>query len=237
MVLLRSVAMLIMSAPVKHSRYNGDVFRAFSTAHPPQELMDDLLDDPKEREALKPLYYADETPADMDRLERVLKRSAQEIIQQEISAKFQPQTWNATRFSNGSWAVLYSAEAKETALHESLYHKRRFMAEEIAQGPVQLDLKIVRLSLQSNACGDLTKDNQLDQSKLTSQDESGYPYCQRIAKHYKEQGSEMLRSYSARHPGGFCTPIFDRQIIKQDHGHLEYVKCILSAKDTEIFRP
>ena len=103
-----------MNEPIRLEPYEGDVFRAFSTAYPSQELMDDLVDTTKEQETLKPFYYQDPEPSAMDRLERILQRSVAQIIQDEISEKFNPQNWYASRYSDGTWGVLYTAESRQT---------------------------------------------------------------------------------------------------------------------------
>jgi hypothetical protein len=176
-----------------------------------------------------------EQPETMDRLERILQRSTQEIIQEGISSKFKPENWYQTRYSDGTWAVLYTAEAPQTARAESLYHKRRFMAEELAQGPVQIDLRLVQLYSESENCSDLLENHELDRARLVSEDESGYPYCQDLARKYRQVGAELLRTPSARDRDGVCVPIFQRTVIKKDYGHLEYIKCVLSIDRTEIF--
>lgn len=226
-----------MSEPVKLTTYQGDVFRAFSTAYPTQELLDDLLEDPADRDTLKPLYYTPDFPEDMDRIERVIRRSVRAIIQDEIKAKFQPQKWYPSRFSDGTWPVLYSAEDDVTARAESLFYKRRFMKEEIEKGPVTIDLRIVRLFVNSEKSIDLTRLKKLNFSKLTSQDELGYPYCQKLAREYRKKNAELFRSHSARHKEGICVPIFNRNAIEKDYGHLEYLKCIFQDDRTEIFSP
>ncbi len=224
--------------------YDRDAFRAFSTAHPSQELFDDLLDDAREREGLKSNYYCENFPETMDRLERVLGRSTDQIIQEEISSKFLPQNWYKSRYSDGSFPVLYAAETKDTSVAESLYHKRIFMKEEIARGPVSIDLKIVSLRLVTDKAVDLlsaAEQKNLERRKLLSQEnpgeESGYPYCQSLAIQCHDQGAQLLRAPSARREQGVCTPIFDRKIIRKDHGHLLCVKCVLGKDGNEVYWP
>lgn len=226
-----------MKEPVSFSPYQNEVFRVFSTAHPSQELLNDLLEDPAEIELLKPLYYSEKEPASMDRLERILQRSANEIIQKEISSKFEPENWYVSRFSDGTWGVLYSAETAETAQAESIYHKRNFYHEELKKEPVTFDLCQAVLSVKSDHMVDLTKDKNLDQSKLTSQTTSGYPYCQKIAKNLIAQSTQLIRTSSARHPTGICTPIFDRSVILKDTGPINYIKVVFYQEETEIFSP
>jgi hypothetical protein len=221
--------------------YDRNVFRAFSTAYPSQELFDDLLENAHEREALKPNYYCENFPETMDRLERVLGRSTDQIIQEEISSKFLPGNWYKSRYSDGTFPVLYAAENQETAVEESLYHKRIFMKEEVARGPVSLDLKVISLHLITPKAVDLTIQKDLDPNQLMSQEkpgeESGYPYCQDIANQCRDKGAQLLRAASARRDKGICTPIFDRTAIKKDRGHLLCVKCVLGKDGNEVYWP
>ncbi len=222
-------------SPLPQSHYEGKTYRAFSTAHPSQNLLDDLFGDPKEEEQLKPYYYPTSQLSAQKPAERVLKRTFQSIIQQEIASKFKPENWYQSRFSDGSWGVLYSAESEHTSLKESLYHKRRFYQEELEQKAVSIDLRLIRLQLQTDCCVDFTQQISIEKTKLTSQDETGYSYCQNLAKQGLQQKTEMIRTPSARDEGGFCTPIFHPNCILKDEGHLKYVKCVLTKEKTEVF--
>ena len=224
-----------MNELVEFIHYDREVFRAFSSAHPSQDLFDDLLPDRKDQEIVKPFYYPEETGPISSPTERVFRHSDQKEIQQEISSKFKPENWYASRYSDGTWGVLYSAELQETAVAESLYHKRNFYREEIEQKPLQIDLRVVRLKLKSSFCVDLLSDGELDREKLCSKDESGYPYCQNLGKKYRQGGAQLLRTPSARLENAVCVPIFDPKTVKEDYGHLKYLKCILGKEETEIY--
>lgn len=231
----RSDATSTTSAPVDFKKYQGQVFRAFSTAHPTQELLDDLVTEPKERDGLKGLYYLDEISPAMSPTERTLRRSDQKIIQDEISRKFKPENWYASRYSDGSWGVLYSAEEESTALHECLFHKRKFYWEELKYRSLQIDLRIAILEVRAHRCIDFTLDTNLDHHRMVSKDESGYPYCQNLAKNCRERGAQTLRTPSARNQDGVCIPIFDQRVIHLDKGHIKYSKCNLTIEAAEIF--
>ncbi len=167
--------------------------------------------------------------------ERVYRRSDQQVIQEEISSKFHPRQWYISRYSDSTWPVLYSAETEETALRESLFHKRKFYWEELKRKSIQLDLRIAALEVTSDRCQDLLQTKGLDETKLISNDESGYPYCQALAKYYRERGADLFRTPSARHEKGICIPIFAIEVITQDKGHLKYAKCVLRSEGAEVF--
>ncbi len=223
-----------MSEHVNFFAYQKKVFRAFSTAHPSQNLLDDLCS-PQEQSLLESLYYPDQAFAELPAAERSFQRSQQSEIQQEISKKFNPQNWYRSRYSDGSFGVLYSAESEKTALAESLYHKRNFYEEEILHRPVQIDLRLAHLQIATKRAVDLTQNFKLDQKKLSSQDESGYPYCQELAKDFRKKQAQLLRVPSARDNKGVCIPIFDSSAIQKDRGHLKYIKCVFTQEGTEVY--
>lgn len=224
-----------MNEPVDFSPYSGDVFRNFATnSH--DEVTNDLVDNPRDQQILKRSFYKGEEGGIQSSAERVLRKSERQIVQTEISAKFNPKKWYPTRYSNGSWAVLYTAESENTALKEAMYHVRQFSKEELQIKPfIMIDRRVVQLTLNADCCIDLTQIKNLETDKLVSKDQSGYSYCQNLAKKMIDKGSELLRAPSARDPEGICVPVFNKTVIKKDHGPLKYIKCVLSKEGTRIF--
>ncbi len=211
--------------------YSGRVYRNFATSIESQELTDDLSDTLEHREILRGLFYTASERL-LTPVVRVLEKSENQIIQEEIDKKFNPTQWYASRYSDGSWAVLYAAEAEETALREALFHMLEFYLEELTLGPVLAQRRVLALQIQSQRAVDLSLEPGLDAARLTSSDKSGYPYCQNLARQALDSTAQLLRARSARHPAGYCTAIFDRTAIERDEGHLKYLKCILSGDRT-----
>lgn len=224
-----------MSAVADLIPYRGDVYRNFATAYPSQEVTDDLVSRQRDQEILKRFFYRSAESSGQTKIERVLNKSVRQIIQEEISAKFNPQNWYASRYSDGTWGVLYSAESEQTALKEAVYHMKEFYREELLKRELILDRRVVRLTVHTDRCADLTANDRIDLNQLISKDRSGYPYCQKLARKLIDEGSEVLRTPSARDARGICAPIFKREIIKKDHGHLKYLKCVLTKKEAMIF--
>jgi len=224
-----------MKEPVKFINYSGIVFRVFSTVYPSQDLLDDILPQAEDRKVAKKFYYSPHIPDTLTRQERILRRSISSIIQKEISEKFNPKNWNKSRYSDGTWEVFYSAQSEKTALKESIYHKRKMYREEILQKAVVIDLNSASLEINSNHCIDLNLLSGVNKSKLTSQDESGYPYCQKLTKRLRNRGAELFKAPSARDRDGVCIPIFVIQVIQTDSGPLKPLKCILRKEGTEVF--
>ena len=213
--------------------YSHEVFRNFATSIESQNLMDDLVSDPAIVNRLTPLHY--KSSASPSPVERVLNKSERQIIQDEIDAKFQPSHWYESRYSDGSWSVIYSAESEETALREVLFHLHEFYREELQDNPITVERRVVTLKIKTDQALDLTIKSDLDAQKLTSKDKSGYGYCQKIAKAARENGASLLRTPSARHTDGICIPIFEKNVIQEDRGHLKHLKCTLRKEgDTKV---
>ena len=194
--------------------------------------MDDLVGDSKTFAVLKPLYYF-KFPA-LTPVERVLNKSVRQIIQEEIDSKFQPAHWYQSRYSDGTWPVIYSAESEETALREVLFHLHEFYSEELKTHSIPVYRRVATLAIKTEDALDLTKNNRFDLKKLISKDRSGYDYCQKLAKKNREHGASLLRAPSARHSGGICIPIFKKEVIQKDTGHLKFLKCVLKDGCSEV---
>jgi RES domain-containing protein len=212
--------------------YCGRVYRNFATIIESQELTDDLTEDQTNREILKSLFYPSLEKPLKSPLERVLEKSEEQIIQEEIDDKFQPSKWWVSRYSDGKWGVLYAAESEETALREALFHMMKFYREELQLGPKQVQRRVLLLQAKSDRAIDLTLEEGLNQNAISSIDESGYPYCQSLARQALNLSAQLLRAPSVRHTGGHCTPIFDKGAVAKDEGHLKYLRCLLKSDRT-----
>lgn len=235
MALRPSAIIWSMKEPVKFISYRKAVYRNFATVTPSQNLVDDLVEDPLEREVLGKFFYSPEN-LKAQPVERVLERSLVSFIQEHINPLFTPKRWRSSRFSDGTWPVLYSAEDEETCLNEVVYHLvHHFYREEIKAGPVLVDRRVVKLNVTSKTAVDLTE-SKWDQARLASVDESVYPYCQQTAKTCRAAGAELLKTHSSRQKNGICIPILDRQVISKDEGHLRYIKLVLQEEGVQVFR-
>lgn len=224
-----------MNAPVELTPYRKIVFRNFGSVVPSQNLMDDLADSEADQEILNNLFY--EMPVGgIQPVERVLAKSMQCVLQDEIQSKFNPAHWYPSRYSDGTWAVLYTAEEEETALLEAIYHLRLFYREELERKqPVTLDRRVARLEVRSEKCVDLERVPDVDREAISSWEKTGYPYCQELALTLIQAGAELLRAPSARRSDGICVPIFKKEAVVQDEGHLRYLKLILTPETCRLF--
>ncbi|MCB1197106.1 MAG: RES family NAD+ phosphorylase [Deltaproteobacteria bacterium] len=211
--------------------YAKTLFRCFNTIKTSQNLLDDIGLNSEQQEVAKGFFYQNgsaEAPA-----KRVFERSAQVLA--DISAKFKPENWNHSRFSNGQWSVLYTAESRETALKEKMFHTCRFYKEESHQQAVNIDLAIAKLHIKTSHMIDLKDCPDFDQKQLRSPDMESYKYCQTVAKQCIDAGAKTIRSRSARDEKGYCVPVFDIKVIQKDYSIQKYIKAEIVQGQADLF--
>lgn len=123
-----------------------------------------------------------------------------------------------SRFSDGSFGVLYAARAYETALFETIHHHARFMAR-TAEAPgwtsqfreLLLDIAADLHDLRGEAgAGELDPDD--------------YGAAQSLGIRLRRGGSDGIAYPSVRHPGGECVGLFypDGASLPVQGRHLDY---------------
>ena len=143
-----------------------------------------------------------------------------------------------SRFTDGSYGVLYVAKVFETALFETIHHHARFMAR-TAEAPgwtsqfreialsVDADLHDLRGSAQNPAL-----------------DGEDYSASQALAKTLRANGSDGLVFPSIRHTGGECAALFYPDLAADaiQGRHLDYhwdgtrVDLVRDAGSGAVFR-
>jgi len=109
-----------------------------------------------------------------------------------------------SRFTDGTYGVLYAGHAFETALFETIYHHARFMARTAeAPGWTSLFREII-LSVSADL-HDLRGDYEA-RNQILSLD--SYTASQGLGKVLKAEGANGVVYPSARHPGGECVGLF-----------------------------
>lgn len=125
-----------------------------------------------------------------------------------------------SRFSDGSYGVLYVGDRFETALFETIYHHARFMARtREAPGWTSQFLEIV-----------MSVDADLDDLRTTPRelapalDPDSYVASQTLARALRVAGSDGIVYPSIRHVGGECVALFypDRASNPLQARHLDY---------------
>ena len=144
-----------------------------------------------------------------------------------------------SRFTDGSYGVLYVGDAFETALFETIHHHARFMARtaEVAGWTSQFREIILSVS------ADLHDLRGADPAN-PALDPDSYVASQRLAAELKTGGVDGMVYPSIRHPGGECVGLFYPDCTSEpvQGRHLDYhwdgtrVDLVRDAGTGKVFR-
>lgn len=114
---------------------------------------------------------------------------------------------DASRYSSGDWAVLYTAKDPTVAIHEVAHHfRRKYLGEDHSAEFKQESKIIYRINAKF-----------INQREVPVNSEfmnpDNYDICQLFAKTAVEDGCCSLKAPSVRHKGGICYPIFKEDIL------------------------
>ncbi len=107
-----------------------------------------------------------------------------------------------SRFSDGSFGVLYVADSFEVALAETIHHHERFMAATAEPESWTNQFREIVLDVDADLH---VVDPQADAALLDPDD---YAKAQEAAAALRAAGSDGLRYPSVRQPGGACVALF-----------------------------
>jgi RES domain len=135
------------------------------------------------------------------------------------------------RFGDGSdYPVYYSALEENTCIAEVRYHARKgFEAMQSGELPYPRYYQFVSSAFNGlilTLCG-----REGAHPELVSADESGYPFCQSLARQALAQGISAFHAPSARRDGGVCVPVFMRRALS-NHRSGHFVK--FAARNGQI---
>jgi RES domain len=138
------------------------------------------------------------------------------------------------RFGDGKeYPVYYSAIEAETCIEEVKHRARRsFEAMQSGELPYSKFYQFISSTFEGVIlilCG-----HEGAHRELVSSDESGYPFCQSLARQARALGIAAFHTPSARLPGGICVPVFIQETLsnhRSEHfvtffarnGQIEYV--------------
>ena len=144
-----------------------------------------------------------------------------------------------SRFTDGTFGVLYAGNVFETALFETIHHHSRFMAR-TAQAPGWTSqFREIVLSVSANL-----HDLRSAAAEHPALDPDGYAASQALAASLRSAGSDGLVYPSIRHPRGQCVGLFypDGASEAVQGRHLDYhwdgarVDLVRDADTGEVFR-
>jgi hypothetical protein len=145
-----------------------------------------------------------------------------------------------SRFTDGSYGVLYAANVFETALFETIYHHARFMARTAESAGWTSQFREIVLSVNA----DLHDLREVETANHAALAPETYEASHRLAMDLKASGSSGLVYPSVRHAGGECVGLFYPDCASEpvQGRHLDYhwngdtVDLVRDASAGEIFR-
>jgi RES domain len=145
-----------------------------------------------------------------------------------------------SRFSDGSFGVLYAGRIFEVALLETIHHHERFMARTKEDAGWTSQFREITMSIDARL-HDLRKP---DAVQLQALDPESYIISQILAAQLRSAGSDGLVYQSVRHKGGECVGLFypDLATNAVQGRHLDYhwdgtrVDLYRNASSGHVFR-
>ncbi|MFC3101219.1 RES family NAD+ phosphorylase [Altererythrobacter lauratis] len=145
-----------------------------------------------------------------------------------------------SRFTDGTFGVLYVGNAFETALFETIHHHERFMARTAEEAGWTSQFREIILSVHADL-HDLRGPRRRSHPALARDD---YNASQELGKRLKGGASDGVVYPSARHAGGECAGLFypDCASALVQGRHLDYrwdgerVDLVRNAGSGEVFR-
>lgn len=126
-----------------------------------------------------------------------------------------------SRFSPGSYGVLYAADRFDTALAETIHHHQCFMARTAEPPGWASQFREIVLDVNVTAAHDLRGDPAMFAAALLP---DSYVESQRLAADLRAGGSEGIVYPSCRQPGGECVALFYPDLAARpvQGRHLDY---------------
>ena len=109
-----------------------------------------------------------------------------------------------SRFTDGSYGVLYAADRFETALFETIHHHARFMGSTRETPGWTSQFREIVMSVDA----DLHDLSSLAAQTAPALEPFGYAASQALAVNLRGAGSDGIVYPSIRHPGGECVALF-----------------------------
>ena len=137
-----------------------------------------------------------------------------------IMAAFTHLNPNGSRFSDGTYGVLYAANCLATAVAETRHHRERFM-HATSQPRMELDMRVYLIDLEGKL-HDL-RGQKMTQPSIYHAD--NYAAGQRLGETLHRSGSDGIVYDSVRRAGGECAAVFRPPILSnvRQGKHLCYV--------------
>lgn len=137
-----------------------------------------------------------------------------------IMAPFTHLNPEGSRFSDGSFGVFYTARELDTAIAETVHHRKRFLRATMQPG-MELDMRVYLVDL-AGSLHDLR--GQQSVFPLVYRDD-GYRAGQNLARELRGAASNGVVYHSLRNEGGECAGVFRPRLLSncRQGRHLCYV--------------
>ncbi len=162
-------------------------------------------------------------PKDLDAVQRLEQMTGGRPVEGEktdyVAAAFAYRNPLGSRFSDGTYGVYYAARTLATALHESTYHREKFL-KYTHEKPMRLGMRVVIARLD----GRLHDLRGLRPKMPEVYSPTGYRASQTLGLSLKKQGSHGVAYDSVRDPKGQCAAVFDPRALShsRQERHLTY---------------
>jgi hypothetical protein len=127
-----------------------------------------------------------------------------------IMAAFTHLNYEGSRFTDGSFGVYYAAKEIDTAIHETCFHKARFLAA-TKEPPIEIDMRSYAADLRA-LMHDI-RDMQVHLPAIYDADPTRYASAQALARDLREEGSNGMVYDSVRNAGGECVAVFRPRVL------------------------
>jgi hypothetical protein len=192
--------------PVSHVEWKGAV-RIIRSAFPPIDLFEDIAD-PAEwpllisaEQKTNPRIMATIGNLDLVPVDRRVGGSGASYLMAPFTHVSMDRP---SRFTDGSYGVLYAGNVFETALFETIHHHARFMARTVEAPGWTSQFREIVMSVSADL-NDLRGADAADHPAL---DPDSYKASRGVAMTLKAGGSDGVAYPSIRHPGGECVALF-----------------------------
>ena len=197
-----------------------DVARNIVSLRQPQDLFDDLSDDPAERLLLQKLQEEVEPPPYSSRTPIIDRPFEDAAWFNAIAWPFKP--WQASRFSDGSYGVWYGSDSVETTVHESAHHWFRGL---LSDAGFERSAVVAEREVYSVACGAALLDfRQATPDFPELLHPADYGFTQRVGARIHREGHPGLLIQSVRRPLGENFAVFNPAVLSNPRldGQLTY---------------
>jgi hypothetical protein len=196
----------INSIPISEIKWRGSV-RIIRSIFPPIDLFEDIADP-----ADWPLIISAEQKTNPRLMETIgnldLVPENRRVAGPGASYLMAPFTHvsldRPSRFSNGTFGILYAGNSFEVALFETIHHQGRFMA--LTNEPAGWTSQFREIVLDINAQLHDLRGSPADQSGLLRP--NAYETSQALGSQLRATGSDGVVYPSVRYPGGECVGVF-----------------------------